>query len=145
MAVDDWLVLTKDDLVARKRLFASAATGNLAALERYIANNGNINSKDEYGLALIHYAACHGNVTLIRKLRVHGADMNLLDDGAPPWKPIHYAIFHRKDEDDEALKTLGAEVPLPILKRLSQERGASSSRTQNAGAGCMLTAPRGHA
>ena len=125
MAVSDLKCSRGDKLHLREQLFAFAADGNLVALEQYLINGGSINAKNEDGLALVHFAACNGNVPLIRKLREHGADMNLLDDGAPAWKPIHYAIFHRRHEAEEILRTLGAEAPLPILKRSVRENPAS--------------------
>lgn len=114
-----------NDVVSHKRLFVNAAAGNLTALERYLAKDGNIDGRDKDGLALIHYAACHGNIPLIRKLYEHGADMNLHDGGTPAWKPIHYAILHRKQEAEEILRTFGAQVPLPILKRIALEKPRS--------------------
>ena len=115
-------VSTGENVVSRKQLFTRAANGNLAALERYLVNSGNIDAKDDDGLALIHHAACHGDVPLIRRLCKHGADMNLLDNGTPPWKPIHYAIFHRKQETEQVLRTLGGEAPIPLLKRIALEK-----------------------
>lgn len=132
-------ILGKQNSVSCEKLFVRAAAGDLAASEHYLAIGGNIDRKDEDGLALIHYAACHGNIALIRELREHGADMNLLDDGSPPWKPIHYAIFHRKHEAEEVLRTFGAEVPLPILKRIALEkpRGLRNERDTAVLAGRM--------
>ena len=140
MLVDGAKVLSKKNSFSREQLFVRAAWGDLTALQFYLANGGDIDDKDEDGLALIHYAACHGNVPLIRKLREHGADMNLREDGTPPWKPIHYAIFHQKHEAEQVLRALGAEVPLPILKRIAQEKpvfdtdGAWTAKTGSASA-----------
>lgn len=122
MVADNIELFRTSYAVSHKRSFTSAAAGNLADLECYLASGGNINGRDEDGLALIHYAACHGDVLLIRRLSEHGADMNLLDGGAPAWKPIHYAIYHRKHEAEEILRTFGAEMPLPILKRIASEK-----------------------
>ena len=109
-------------LPSRSQLFARAANGDSNALEQYVSINGNVDARDEDGLALIHYAACHGNIQLIHDLRRHGADLNLLDTGSPPWKPVHYAIFHRRHEAEEVLKELGVAVPIPMLKRVMLER-----------------------
>lgn len=113
--------LRKNRLYSSEQAVAFTANANLAELEIHLANVGNLDRKDEDGLAWIHYAACYGDMPLIRRLREAGADMNLLDGGSPPWKPIHYAIFHRQHEAEQVLRTLGAEVPLPILKRIVHE------------------------
>ena len=127
MLVDGAKASSKKYSFSREQLFLRAARGDLAALEFYLIDGGRIDSKDEDGLGLIHYAACYGDVPLINKLREHGADMNLREDGTPPWKPIHYAIFHRKHEAEQVLRALGAEVPLPILKRIAQEKSVSET------------------
>ena len=122
MALDRSGLLGRKNSFAREQLFVDAASGKVDVLDLYIARFGDLDSKDEDGLALIHHAACHGNIAFIRQLKERGADLNLLDGGSPPWKPIHYAIFHRQHAAEQVLRTLGAEVPLPILQRVAFER-----------------------
>ena len=122
MAVDRLSLYKARHPLSREQWFTGSANGNLFALARHTARNGNSDAKDEDGLALIHYAACHGDLSLIRQLWEQGANMNLPDDGSPPWKPIHYAIFHRQAEAEKVLKTFGVEAPLPVLNRIIEEK-----------------------
>ena len=130
MAVSDLAYLRIGSPLSREQLFTGIADGNLAALELHLATAGDVDAKDEDGMALIHYAACHGNIPLIRKLWEYGADINLLDGSSPPWKPIHYAIFHRKHEAENELRKLGAEVSLPILKQSLSRNSTSQQSTE---------------
>ena len=47
---------------------ACTAKGDLNTLVFHVAKCGNLNAIDEDGLALIHYAACRGDLSLVRKL-----------------------------------------------------------------------------
>lgn len=125
MAVDDSSYFHDDQSSIVGELIVRSAGGDLAALERQLASKPNIDALDEDGMALIHYAACQGNVQLIQALWRSGADLNLPDDGSPPWKPIQYAIFHRHHEAEQSLVELGAKAPLPIVKRVMLQQPPS--------------------
>ena len=118
MVADSSIYFQEKEFLSLKQLFTRAANGDENALARYVSSNGDLNSRDEDGMGLIHYAACRGDVHAIHQLRQHGADIHLRDEGQPPWKPMHYAIFHRKPHAEKLLIELGAQAPLPILKQI---------------------------
>lgn len=99
---------------------APVAGGELNTLISQVAKSGNLQAKDQDGLALIHHAACRGDLPLLRKLHELGADMNQFDNGNPPWRPIHYAIFHRQAEAEQVLRTFGVQAPPSIVNRVAQ-------------------------
>ena len=120
MTVDRIGTLRQRSFVSGDQSSTCLADGGLNALISQVAKSGNLQAADENGMALIHHAACHGNLTLIRKLHSLGADLNLSDGGSPPWRPIHYAIFHRQPAAEQVLRALGVPAPLPIVHRVAQ-------------------------
>ena len=111
----------QDELILLETLFVRAAGGDNDALNNYLMRNGNINRRDGDGMSLMHYAACNGSIRLIHQLKQYGAEVNLPDEGSPAWKPVHYAIFHRQHDAEKLLIELGAQAPLPLVKRVVVE------------------------
>jgi len=69
-----------------------------------------MNHLDREGRSELHYAACDGDLTAVKKLVAAGADMNLQDRRG--WTPLHFAAQASSKEVAVHLLTHGAAVDL---------------------------------
>ncbi|HOV32051.1 MAG TPA: ankyrin repeat domain-containing protein [Candidatus Hydrogenedens sp.] len=103
--------------------FDLASRGNVVTLEKLLLkNNSNIiNSKDNWGKTMMHYAVCDGNKSILELLYRYGAELDIPDEtgmtplhvcamwdrkGPARWLVEHGANLQLKDEfGDTALHT----------------------------------------
>lgn len=72
---------------------ACARFNRLEELRRLITNGVNLDKKDEFGAAALHYAIAYKNFDVIALLLEHGADVTVQDsDGSTA---LHYACEHK--------------------------------------------------
>lgn len=77
--------------------FDLASQGNVVALEKQLLkNNANIiNSKDNRGKTMMHYAVCNSNKSILELLYRYGAELNIPDETG--MTPLHVcALWDRK-------------------------------------------------
>jgi uncharacterized protein len=91
-------------------LSAAAAKGDVAALERLIAEGGdpNLGAQSRAFTPLI-WAARAGQVGSIRLLIAHGADINA-PGGVNDWMPLQHALHKGQTDAARVLIDLGADV-----------------------------------
>jgi len=76
--------------------FDLASHGNVVALEkRLLQNPGIINSKDNWGKTMMHYAVCDGNQSMLELLYKYGAELDIQDETG--MTPLHVcAMWDRR-------------------------------------------------
>ena len=88
-------------------LVAAARDGDLKQIKS-LAQQCDINARDEIGWCAVHRAAVHGQVASLRCLVANGADINAVDDDG--WRAIHRAAWVGDCPTLKALVDLGAGV-----------------------------------
>ena len=81
---------------AREEMFRMAAKwNNMYLMILLLQGNINVNCKDEYGNAALHFATRNGNPSIVEFLaNVGGIDINVPDQNGVT--PLHYAVFLSK-------------------------------------------------
>jgi ankyrin repeat protein len=104
----------RDELAARNIPFTveaflrSAETGDLTAVNLFLAAGMDPNVKDRYGGTALRYAAAKGHLAVVQALLDKGADVNVQDtDG---FTPLRYAVYNGHTEVVRALLDKGADV-----------------------------------
>ena len=88
-------------------LVAAARDGNVGQIIT-LAQQCDVNRKDELGWCAVHRAAVHGQVASLRCLVAIGADLDAVDDDG--WRAIHRAAWVGDCPTLTALVELGAGV-----------------------------------
>ena len=88
-------------------LVAAARDGDVTQIKS-LAQQCDINARDEIGWCAVHRAAVHGQVASLRCLVANGADINAVDDDG--WRAIHRAAWVGDCPSLKALVELGAGV-----------------------------------
>jgi len=101
---------------AEDDIFAYALRGDCEKVEALLrAHPEWANQKGASGgRGLLHIAASRGDLTMMKTLLGHGADVELLDNSGR-WTPLHYAAFAGRLEALELLLEHGAKVNVPGL------------------------------
>ncbi len=102
------------ELAARNLPFTATAflnraeTGDLIAVNLFLAAGMDPNVKDRYGGTALRYAAAKGHLEVVRTLLDKGADVNVQDiDG---FTPLRYAVYYGHTEVVHTLLAKGADV-----------------------------------
>ena len=88
-------------------LVAAARDGDVGQIKT-LAQQCDINARDEIGWCAVHRAAVHGQIQSLRCLVANGADINAVDDDG--WRAIHRAAWVGDCPTLKALVALGAGV-----------------------------------
>ena len=90
-------------------IWQAASTGNVAAVEEYLAKGADINAQDGvYGVTPLSWAALLGQTQMAELLIQRGANVNSKNrDGATP---LHVAAFLGQDEVAKLLVQKGANT-----------------------------------
>ena len=88
-------------------LVAAARDGDVKRIKS-LAQQCDVNTKDELGWCAVHRAAVHGQVASLRCLVANGADLNAVDDDG--WRAIHRAAWVGDCPTLKVLVELGAGV-----------------------------------
>jgi ankyrin repeat protein len=88
----------------------AAASGDIAAIERLLADGAHVSERGMFGATAIMVAAMHGSATTVKFLQAAGASITEKDyDG---WSALHYAAHNGR---------------MSLLQYFFQEAGASIS------------------
>jgi len=68
------------DIKDINKLFEEVSKGNIQYLKDYVKHNGDINSKDKWGLTIGHYAAVWGHLNCLKYYIEHDGDINAIDN-----------------------------------------------------------------
>ncbi|GAG25792.1 unnamed protein product, partial [marine sediment metagenome] len=71
---------------------------------RYLDKQIAVDFRDENGHTALWWAACEGDLSRVKKLVKHGANINTLDNGL--WTPLHIAAAYDKDDSYEPLEVV---------------------------------------
>eukprot|EP00252_Welwitschia_mirabilis_P019140 TRINITY_DN4353_c0_g1_i1.p1 TRINITY_DN4353_c0_g1~~TRINITY_DN4353_c0_g1_i1.p1 ORF type:complete len:1124 (+),score=296.88 TRINITY_DN4353_c0_g1_i1:577-3948(+) len=87
--------LTRKSPSVLQDLWSSAREGSIqdveAALLKLKKTNGNVDSKNAFGLTALHIAVWRNHVPIVRRLLAAGADSNI-KDGESGWSSLHRAL-----------------------------------------------------
>jgi ankyrin repeat protein len=98
-------------------LSQAAASGDVATLERLIAEGGDPNlGAKSHGFTPLIWAARAGQVGAIRALVAHGADLNATG-GGNDWVPLHHALHKAQTAAALTLLDLGADLSGAVGQR----------------------------
>ncbi len=96
---------TQKDIEA---LYSAVKSDNYEEVQSLLSKKVNVNSIDNDGKTLLHFAAIKGNVEIVRALIQTGADVNIADkDGRVP---LFEAAFYGHKDATEVLLNNGAKV-----------------------------------
>ena len=107
---------------AARRIIGTAVRNNTRALEFLLEVGWPATAALENGQTVLHYAAWHGNLAMVRALLEHGALVNVFETehgGSPLLWALHGSLhsWEREKGDylavTEALLAAGADVPKP--------------------------------
>ena len=80
---------TEDRLLNREQLIEAAKSGNLAEVERLIAQGASVDAKDNYGWTPLHWAAAKGHEAVCKLLIANNASVEAKNNYG--LTPLHYA------------------------------------------------------
>jgi len=82
----------EDEIIsdANKSVFDWCKEGNVKKLDFLLTREGNVNTKDDQEMTLLHWACDRGHVDIVRYLIKNKADINAQD--ADGQTPLHYAV-----------------------------------------------------
>lgn len=103
-AKDMWLVIREGSVVD--------VDSSLALLKK---NGGNINSRNAFGLTLLHIATWRNHIPIVRRLLAAGADPNARD-GESGWSSLHRALHFGHLAVASVLLQSGASITLEDSK-----------------------------
>lgn len=92
-------------------LFYVVQIGNLNEVKRLIISGADINTTDENGMTLLHWAAWAGHTDICKFLLDNGADINVRCKKG--WTPLHWATFNGHIDTCKLLIDAGADPYLP--------------------------------
>ena len=93
-------------------LMDSVVNNDKAAIKKILQSNKiGINDRDKLGYTMLHYAACHNHLDLIKYLVSKGANVNSLDFA--DWSPLHLAAIAENYKACKLLLDLGANFECP--------------------------------
>ena len=109
-------------------LVSAAKNGDLVDLKILLDHGSDVNEKDRYAFAPLHYAAVFGKDKAVRTLIEHGADMNAKDnDGQTPLDRAHSRDPEIKQVITALLRKHGAKT----AKELTAEAKPRPKRVTN--------------
>ena len=83
----------------------------MEAVKQCLAEAADVNAKNKYGMAPLHYAARNGRKGVVELLIAKGAKVNERNiEFSQGWTPMHYAAFYGQKEIVEPLVIVGAQV-----------------------------------
>ena len=86
----------------------AAYDGNIEAVKQHLADDADVNGRDEDGYAPLHFAALAGHKEIAELLIAKGAEVNAKDgDG---WTPLYYPAAKGHKEIVELLIGKGADL-----------------------------------
>lgn len=95
----------------KKSLHRKVYTGDVTALERWLAAGGGPDERAENGQTLLHAAVHGGHLAITELLIAHGTDVNACSDEAPYHTyPVQTAVYHGFLDILDTLVTHGADI-----------------------------------
>jgi hypothetical protein len=88
--------------------------GGQPALQTWLEAGQDVDQEDAFGFTLLHYAAEHGNVDVVRWLLSQGANVNA--QTAYGYTPLHYAARHAEAKLGHVLLAAGADPNAQLTK-----------------------------
>ena len=97
-------------LSQQEQIIVAITSNDLATLSRFAHEGVDINLISEYGETALHYAACLGNIPLIKLFLDNGADINCSNNMY--LTPLHAAIVAEKNAEETVafLISAGADI-----------------------------------
>ena len=93
-------------------LMDNVVNNDKAAIKKILQEGDvKVNDQDKLGYTMLHYAASHGHMDLIKFLAEKGADINALD--LTNWTPLHLAAIADNYKTCKLLLELGANFECP--------------------------------
>lgn len=93
-------------------LMDSVVNNDKAAIKKVLQEGQiNVNDRDKLGYSMLHYAASHEHIDLIKYLVEKGADVNSLD--LTGWTPLHLAAIADHHKACKTLLDFGANFEYP--------------------------------
>ena len=102
-----------DDWFEREQLHRAAAEGNLAEMQRLVAEGHALDAFDEQHMAPLHHAADRGHIDALRWLLERGADLDAHDEQNIGETPLATAVKRGQVEAAEMLLKRGANPDIP--------------------------------
>lgn len=102
-----------DDWFEREQLHRAAAEGNLAEMQRLVAEGHALGSFDEQHMTPLHHAADQGRTEALLWLLERGADPNAHDEQNIGETPLAVAVKRGQLEAAEMLLKRGANPDIP--------------------------------
>jgi hypothetical protein len=88
-------VCTEEEEEESLPLFLAVERGNLTGIEQYLAQGGDVDTRNEHGQTLLTAAAIHQWPKIVSLLLAHAADPNARDKHGR--SPLHHAAMHSID------------------------------------------------
>ena len=102
-----------DDWFEREQLHRAAAEGNLAEMQRLVAEGHALDAFDEQHMTPLHHAADQGRLEALLWLLERGADLNAHDEQNIGETPLATAVKRGQLEAAELLLKRGANPDIP--------------------------------
>ncbi len=103
--------------------------GDTQRAEALILAESNINNRDKYGRTVLHYAAQHNNLQIVRLLLDKGYDIEAIDNSGET--PIFDAIYNLHSEMVQFLIASGADINKFNKKGMTPLFAASKYKSQD--------------
>eukprot|EP00906_Rhabdomonas_costata_P021328 RCo030977 len=110
--------------VSKDMLLRMAMNGDAEILEQCLEGKCNVDSKDQFGMTLLHWASCNGRPSAVKVLLKYGA----LHDAKNSWGETPAVLAKRKGHT-EVLDLLEGREVASGMASLSLGAGPSSSGT----------------
>ena len=111
-------------------IYEAAGVGKIEDVKQYLDAGGDVNAKDKYSAAPLHYAAYNGNKEIVELLISNGADLNTSDIEAIT--PLHLSAKASDFEISQLLISSGANVNALTVKSISPLYEATAAESINA-------------
>ena len=90
-----------------KDIWEAASKGNIEAVKQHLPAGADVNGKDEFGSAPLHYAALRGRKEIAELFIANGADVNAKDEDGET--PLDWAIDFKRIKTADLLRKHGGK------------------------------------